>query len=106
MDGPTDDAKSSGTESAATASPRGTDGNTVSYRMTCIDPEQAPTLQRIQSGRAKRVTGSDTPARNFRLSDEEQQEWFRLWRIRKRGQMLTMGECDWLLEMVGRMARE
>ena len=77
----------------------------ANYHTKFTERMEAQTRPRTQAGRATTATADDTPARSFRLSEEEKTEWFRLWRIRKRGMMLTMNECDWLIAVVGRMAK-
>ncbi len=91
---------------AVTKSHRGTDGSTANFHTNFTAHMEAVTPKRTASGRASTATVSATPARNSRKLDEkEKTEWFRLWRIRKRGMMLTMNECDWLIEVVGRMGK-
>lgn len=90
-------------ERGATNSPHGTAGITANCTTKCTGPEGAATSKAIASGRASTVTGPGTLARNSRLiSEEDLWELTRLRQIRKRGQMLTMGECDWLLELCER----
>jgi hypothetical protein len=64
-----------------------------------------PTTSRIVSGVAMDATAPAILAHSSPLSAAEQQELFRLRTIRKRGQMLTMGECDWLVETLERLTR-
>jgi hypothetical protein len=85
--------------------PRGTDGNTANSRTTPTEPKVEATQQLIVNGRALTATELDTLGHSSRLSDEDQWEVTRLRTIRKRGQMLTMGECDWLLDLAERMGR-
>jgi len=80
----------------------GTDGIMANSRTSSTKRTAGRTRSKTADGPATTVTGSDIPAHNSSLSDEEQLELLRLRTIRKRGQMLTMGECDWLLELYWR----
>src|SRR5580704_14158350 len=94
---PKDDARSSMTACAATRWRRGTDGNMANSRMTRTEQELARTQRRIASGHVSPATENATPGRNSPLNDAETLEWNRLRNIRRRGMMLSMAECDWLL---------
>jgi hypothetical protein len=83
--------------------PRGTDGSTASSITKSIEHGADRTTKAIASGLASSVIGRVIPVRNSQLSGDEERELLRLRQIRKRGQMLTMGECDWLLELIERM---
>jgi hypothetical protein len=72
-------------------------------RMTRTEQELARTRRRIASGPVSPATGSVTPAHNSLLNDAERLEWNRLRNIRRRGMMLSMAECDWLLDVMERM---
>src|SRR5579863_5518673 len=104
MSEPKDDARSSATERGATAMPRGTDGNTANYHTRFTEHMEGPTRQLIQSGHVSTVIEKGTPARSSRLSDEEKQELLRLRMVRKKGWMLSMTECDWLLDVLRRIS--
>lgn len=82
--------------------PRGTDGNTASSITKSTAGAVGPTMKAIASGPATTATGPAIPAHSSPLSEEDLWEVARLRQIRKRGQMLTMGECDWLLEICER----
>jgi len=79
------------------------DGTTANSTTSCTEPAADPTKKTTSSGVASTVTGLGTLAHNSRLSDEELLEMNRLQVIRKRGQMLSMSECDWLLELYWRL---
>jgi hypothetical protein len=97
-------AKSSTKESAATSSRRGTDGVTANSGTICIGAVADRTLSTIPSGRASTVTEQDTRVHNsLMLNDEEALELLRLRTLRKRGMMLSMGECDWLITVLWRL---
>jgi hypothetical protein len=83
--------------------PRGTDGNTENSRTTPTEPKVEATPEVIVDGLATTATEPVTPARSSRLCGDQVLEVYRLQAIRKRGQMLTMGECDWLLDLIERM---
>jgi hypothetical protein len=103
MSEPKDDARSSAMERGATAMPRGTDGNTANYHTRFTEHMEGLTPQRTPAGRVTSAIARNTPARSSRLSDEERQELLRLRTIRKKGWMLSMTECDWLLEILERV---
>jgi len=67
---------------------------------------EAATRRKTPGGPATTAIASAIRARSSRKLDEkEKSEWFRLWHLRQRGMMLTMTECDWLLEVLGRMGK-
>ena len=105
MSGPKGDARSSTAESGATKSRRGMDGSMANSGTKSTGRAGAPTRPRIPSGLASGITGLATLGRNLPLNDEERPEWNRLRTLRKRGMMLSMAECDWLLEVMERMQR-
>jgi hypothetical protein len=63
----------------------------------------ARTMKTIASGVATTATELGTLAHSLHLSDEEKLEIVRLQTIRRRGMMLSMSECDWLLNLYWRL---
>lgn len=88
---------------AATESPRGTDGSTGNSRTTCTELAEVPTRPRIASGPVLPATGPDTPARSSPLNDAELLKLATVRKNRRLGFLPTVEECDFLLDVLGRM---
>jgi hypothetical protein len=89
--------------SGVTRSRRGMGGSTASYTTKFTGSTAVPTITRTAAGHATTAIGLDTLARSFHLSDAEKLELVRLQNIRRRGMMLSMSECDWLLNLYWRL---
>jgi hypothetical protein len=86
--------------------PRGTDGSTANSITKCTEPAADRTTKATASGHASIVTEPGTPDPSFRFfNDEQAREFLRLQKVRKCGQMLTMTECDWLLDLYWRLKK-
>jgi len=86
-----------------TNSQPGRDGTTANSTTCCTGPTEAATKPATFSGLAGSTTGSDTPGPSSPLSDDERWKLARVRRNRRFGWMPTMEECDFLLELLGKL---
>jgi hypothetical protein len=109
MPEPTEDAKSSGTESAATGSPLGTDDFTASLSMWSRAHMVAATRLKTASGvvgeRTAVTPGETILDHNSPLSAADEQRLHRIRKDRANGFMVSAPDVDFLLEMVERLSR-
>lgn len=100
-------AKSCGTGSDATSSPRGTVIDMGSLCTESRAPTADQTMRRIASGDAEAATDATpnaiTPGRSSLLSAVEEQNLDRIRSERRKGYMVSLWDVDFLLEILGRV---
>ena len=98
--------KSSGTESAATDTPRGLESSTESSSTSLPAPMLVPTPSPTRSGDVEIVTAaSSTPDRSLLLSGDEGQRLARIARDRANRFMVSGPDVDFLLDVLVRLSR-
>lgn len=90
-------------ENDATSGPPSTDSERATSPTTPIERSAAATWPGTSSGLAETAINCATPAPSSLLSADERTRLLKMRGDRRRGWMLTMSECDFLLELTERM---